>query len=293
MVHDTDRDTPGSPVEHGAGSGVPAMQPGAPREGGRAVWTERELSDLHARDDKADRVRAMFAAIAGKYDFNNRLHSFGNDQRWRAHAVKRAAVREGEVVVDVACGTGDLTERFAAETGASRVLGVDFTHEMLEVARDRLGRRLARADARTGRGVGPAGRVAYVTGDAMALPLKDQCCDVLSIAFGIRNVQDVPGALAEFARVLRPGGRLVILEFDTPRFGPVRWANDFYSGWLMPRTASLIARDRSGAYKYLPKSVGSFLSREALMAEMARAGFSDLRRAGLTFGICACYSGRR
>jgi demethylmenaquinone methyltransferase/2-methoxy-6-polyprenyl-1,4-benzoquinol methylase len=222
----------------------------------------------------------MFAAIAGSYDLNNRLHSFGIDTRWRKHAIRRAQLQSTDVVLDVACGTGDLSEGFA-RAGAKRVLGVDFTPEMLAVAEDRRGRLATRSE-----------KIAYVTGDAQALPVADASVDVISIAFGIRNVQDVALACREFRRVLRPGGRLVVLEFESPRFKPVRWANTLYSGWIMPKTAALIAGDRTGAYAYLPKSVDTFMGPEVLLGHLSDAGFADLQRRGLTFGICACYSGR-
>jgi demethylmenaquinone methyltransferase/2-methoxy-6-polyprenyl-1,4-benzoquinol methylase len=224
----------------------------------------------------------MFGAIAGRYDLNNRLHSFGRDQAWRRHAVRAACVRPGETVVDVACGTGDLTMALA-RSPAARVIGVDFTPAMLEVAR----RKQSRLD--------PAlrGRIDYVAGDAMALPLDDASADVVSIAFGIRNVHDPARAVHEFARVLRPGGRMVILEFDRPDFAPVRWLNSLYSGWLMPRTATLVAGDRSGAYRYLPRSVGTFMTRRELCALLARSGFERVVATPLTFGICACTVGVR
>ena len=244
------------------------------------AWTTDHLRNPHTDPDKPERVRAMFAAIAGKYDLNNRVHSFGIDTRWRKHAIRRAQLRPTDVVLDVACGTGDLCEGFA-KAGAQHVLGVDFTPEMLAVAEDRR----ARLGAQTA-------SIAYVTGDAQALPIADASVDVVSIAFGIRNVQDVGRACREFRRVLRPGGRLVVLEFESPTFAPVRWGNAFYSGWIMPKTAALIARDRAGAYAYLPKSVDTFMGPEELLGHLRAAGFTDMRRKTLTLGICACYSGR-
>lgn len=220
----------------------------------------------------------MFAAIARSYDLNNRLHSFGRDQAWRRFAVRTASVRPGDAIVDVACGTGDLTEAFAASP-AGLVRGIDFTPEMLEIARHKLAR-LA-PGART--------KVAYATGDAQALDLPDACADVVSIAFGIRNVASPARAIGEFARILRRGGRLVILEFDRPTFAPLRWFNDFYCGWVMPRTATLISRDRSGAYRYLPKSVGTFMPRQALCGLLRASGFTEVTAKPLTFGVCVCY----
>lgn len=242
------------------------------------AWRGEELQDLHRRNDKADKVKAMFGAIARRYDLNNRVHSLWRDQAWRRHAVRRARVGAGDHALDVACGTGDLTHALV-RGGAERVVGLDFTPEMLDLARvkrDRL------AEDRSG-------RVEYIEGDAQALPFNDASFDVLTIAFGIRNVQRPEVAVGEFARVLRPGGRLVILEFDRPAFPPMRWFNDFYAGWVMPRTATLISGDTSGAYRYLPKSVGSFMPRRAMLELIGGAGFIEAKADTLTLGICACY----
>ncbi len=258
---------------------------GAETPASGAVWTDADLAaSPHARADKADRVRRMFAAIAGSYDLNNRVHSLGLDQAWRRRAVRAAGVRPGETVLDVACGTGDLTETFARRTGAARVIGLDFTQEMLDVAAEK--RRRLLPDR--------AARIEYVRGDAMDLEqIETASVDVVSIAFGIRNVQEPARAVGEFARVLKPGGRLVVLEFDTPRNPLVRWANNLYSGRIMPWTATLLARDRSGAYRYLPRSVGSFMSRDELARVMEEAGFRGVTARPLTLGIVVLYRGVR
>lgn len=219
----------------------------------------------------------MFAAIAHAYDLNNRLHSMGRDQAWRRAAVKMAAVRPGDVVLDVACGTGDLAMAFE-HAGAGRVIGVDFTPAMLTHANRK------RHDP---------GRVTYHAGDAMRLPLVGASVDVVSIAFGIRNVADPSAALAEFARVLRPGGRLVILEFSQPTNPLIRGVDRLYREKVMPITATWIAGDRSGAYKYLPRSVSTFLDRRAMVDAMQQAGFGEIQQRPLTFGIAVCYVGRR
>lgn len=216
----------------------------------------------------------MFDAIAPSYDLNNRVHSLWRDQAWRRAAVRAARVQAGQDVLDVACGTGDLTQALARRTQAATVTGLDFTPGMLEVARVKQARDQALA------------RIQYIQGDAMALPFADGSFDALTIAFGIRNVQDPAKALGEFRRVLRPGGRLVILEFHRPRNPLVRWFNDVYAGHIMPRTATLLARDKSGAYRYLPKSVGSFMDAEQLRAEVARVGFENATVRPLTMGIC-------
>ena len=185
------------------------LMPSSPTEtppngpSGAPAWSPSELrEDPHDTADKADRVRRMFGAIAPSYDMNNRLHSFWQDQRWRRRGVRLTAPVEGELVVDVACGTGDLSEAFH-DAGVAQVIGVDFTPEMLEVARSR-----AQQSGRT--------RLDYRHGDAMALELESDSADILSIAFGLRNVGQPEKALSEFRRVLRPDGRLLILEFSEP-----------------------------------------------------------------------------
>lgn len=248
------------------------------------AWTEPRLDNPHAEPDKARRVEQMFAAIAPSYDLNNRVHSFWRDQAWRKAAVKRAELKPTDRVLDVACGTGDLTFAFAqalnrlqAESGGSQtVQGVDFTEAMLDVARKKQVSSL---------------NTDFSFGDATALEIEDESFDVVSIAFGIRNVTDPLKALSEFYRVLRPGGRLIILEFTVPTNPVMRLGYDFYCGWLMPKTATLIARDKSGAYKYLPRSVSTFTGKAQLIEAMQQTGFGEVAAKGLTCGIAACYRG--
>lgn len=243
-----------------------------------ALWRADNLANPHAQADKASRVRGMFAAIAPSYDLNNRVHSLWMDQAWRRFAVRRASIKPGDHILDVACGTGDLTQAFA-RSKAAKVTGIDFTPQMLDVARIKQQRQ-----------PGPvAAKLSYMEGDAMALAVPDASADVVSIAFGIRNVQHPDKAISEFFRVLRPGGRLIVLEFDTPRLAIARWLNAWYCGRLMPRTATLISGDRSGAYRYLPASVGAFMTREEMLICMSRAGFQQATATPLTLGICVCY----
>jgi demethylmenaquinone methyltransferase/2-methoxy-6-polyprenyl-1,4-benzoquinol methylase len=245
------------------------------------AWDDKLLRDPHAVADKRSRVQRMFANIAPSYDLNNRLHSLGIDQLWRRKAVELAQVQAGDVIVDVACGTGDLTLKFDAARqrlgGTGRVVGIDFTFEMLPPARRKaLGKRAS---------------ATFAVGDAQLLPLPDASADVISIAFGIRNVANTPAALAEFRRVLKPGGRLVILEFSLPTNPILRGLYNFYFRKILPCTATLISGDKSGAYKYLPESVNTFIGREEMLAMMRAAGFEQAEQHAMTFGVCICYRG--
>jgi demethylmenaquinone methyltransferase/2-methoxy-6-polyprenyl-1,4-benzoquinol methylase len=246
------------------------------------VWSAADLAaDPHRASDKDRRVQRMFAAIAPRYDLNNRVHSLWRDQAWRRRAVRLCRVQPTDHVLDVACGTGDLAAAFAA-AGPARICGVDFTAEMIEIARRKARRR---------RGTGDRLSPEYVLGDAMALPFADASFDIVSIAFGIRNVSDPRRALDELRRVLRAGGRLIVLEFSEPANPVLRLLNGVYCGHIMPLTAALLAGDRTGAYRYLPRSVATFADRRQLVAMMTDAGFDDITQHSMTFGICVGYLG--
>ena len=255
------------------------------------AWNDQLLSNPHAVADKRRRVQKMFAAIAPSYDLNNRLHSLWMDQRWRRKAVRLAELHPLDDVIDVACGTGDLSLAFADGLERARelempredlrgnVVGVDFTFEMLPLAGEKSARqRLPYI-------------IGFLNGDAQALPFRDQSADVVSIAFGIRNVQDVPTALKEFHRVLRPNGRVIILEFSLPTNRLLRALYNFYFRQILPRTATLISGDKTGAYKYLPESVNTFIGREQMVQMMRDAGFERIEQFPMTFGVCVCYRG--
>lgn len=269
------------------------------------AWNDRLLQNPHAAADKRGRVQRMFAAIAPSYDLNNRLHSLWMDEHWRRRTVKLAKLQPGDTVVDVACGTGDLTLKFAAGVHRAinrgqgsghnlvpprdRVFGIDFTYEMLPLARQKAASRPLRGSQKHTY----ADIVQFACGDAAALPLDDQSADVVSIAFGIRNVADPGAALKEFFRVLRPGGRVMVLEFSLPTNLVLRGMYNFYFRKILPRTATLISGDKSGAYKYLPESVNTFIGREQMVGLMADAGFVNVKQYPMTFGVCICYRGEK
>lgn len=260
------------------------------------AWDETLLDDPHTVADKQRRVRDMFAAIARSYDLNNRVHSFGRDQAWRREAVRLSSLRPSDCIVDVACGTGDLAFLFhnalsnarptADSAGQHRdagsVIGIDYTFPMLE----RASLKSPGSSAKLGRNP-----IAWINGDAQHLPLADESADVVSIAFGIRNVQEPKRAIAEFFRVLRPGGRVIILEFSHPTNRLIRWANDLYCTKIMPRTATWISGDKSGAYRYLPTSVRTFIDREGMKQMLRDAGFVDVSEHPMTFGVAVVYRG--
>jgi demethylmenaquinone methyltransferase/2-methoxy-6-polyprenyl-1,4-benzoquinol methylase len=244
------------------------------------AWTDELLRNPHAAADKRARVQNMFAAIAPSYDLNNRLHSMWMDQSWRRKAVKLANLQPDDRVLDVACGTGDLTLGFEkglrkAGSGQPDVVGLDFTYEMLPIARRK--------------SAGSA--ISFINGDALSLPLPPESADVISIAFGIRNVADPAAAIREFYRVLRPDGRLIILEFSLPTNAILRGLYNFYFRKILPRTATLISGDKTGAYKYLPESVNTFTSPKIMQEMMRSAGFAQVETFPMTFGVCLCYRG--
>lgn len=215
----------------------------------------------------------MFGRIAGRYDLLNRVLSAGIDQRWRRRTVEAAGPVDGRVVVDACCGTGDLSLAFA-EAGAT-VVGVDFTPEML---------RIARPEKTLSGGV-------YAQGDAMRLPVQSQAADVVSIAFGLRNVADRRACLADLARVVRPGGIVLVLEFGMPKNRVTGAGYRFYFTRVLPLLGGIVSGDRA-AYRYLPDTVLAWPSADELRDEMSALGLVDCGYRSLTGGIAYLHYGR-
>lgn len=239
------------------------------------VWDRQRLADPHRQPDKALRVRAMFDAIAPTYERVNRWLSLGRDASWRRRAVAMAAVQPTDRVLDVACGTGDFARAFA-QAGPALVVGSDFSARMLALAAAR-----------------PVARARWCRADGTALPFADASFDVVSCAFGIRNFQDLARGLGEFHRVLRSGGRVVILEFSIPSFPLAAGMYRLYFRGILPRLATWISGDRTGAYDYLPQSVETFLDESALRRALADAGFAACVTRRLTAGIVTVYLARK
>ncbi len=237
----------------------------------KKVWTDDRLSDPHGQPDKAARVQAMFDAIAPTYERVNTIMSAGRDRYWRRRAVQLAQTGPDDRVLDIACGTGNFARAFHAARPQA-VVGCDFAANMLALAR-RNGEK----------------QIDWCRCDALDLPFEDATFTITSCAFGVRNFQDLPLGLREMHRVLRPGGRAVILEFSMPRAGPLGRLYLLYFRRVLPRVATIISGDSSGAYRYLPQSVTSFADAAAMSASLHEAGFGRVEHWTLTIGIVTVF----
>ncbi len=228
------------------------------------------------RGDGAESVRDMFSRIAPTYDLLNTMLSLGLDERWRREAAEAAVGGGARRVLDVATGTGRLAFAVKAACPDCAVTGVDFAPPMLDLARE--------AAARRGLDVG------FVEADGTALPFADASFDAVTIGYGLRNFADVDAGLREFRRVLRPGGRLVVLEFPPPPGGPLGRAFRLYFERVLPFVGGVVSGSR-GAYAYLPRTVKAFLDPEGLKDRMAAAGFAEVYYRLQTFGVSAVHVG--
>jgi len=262
------------------------------------AWTPELLQSPHEDADKAPRVRRMFNAIAPRYELVNTLFSAGRDAYWRRRAVELAEVRGDDDVLDIACGTGDFARAFA-EARPRRVVGCDFANQMLIRAASASERPVGAATVRERLGTSGGGPVAcapgsdWVEADALGLPFADGSFSIASCAFGVRNFADLGAGLGEMFRVLRPGGRAVILEFTRPTNALVRCLYELYSNRLIPIAASWVSGDRSGAYRYLPRSVVSFLSADQMCAKLHAVGFVQAAATPLSLGVVTVYIATR
>jgi len=229
------------------------------------------LNALPAPEQKREAVKAMFDRIAPRYDALNRLLSLGLDQHWRRLALETVGLGPGDVLVDVACGTGDLAER-AAACGA-RAVGVDFARAMLGGARAR------------------SRSLPLVQGDAAALPFASGSATVITCGFALRNFTSLPDALAEMGRVLAPGGRLALVEVDRPAARWLRAGHSLYFDRLVPRVGGWLS-DRS-AYAYLPQSTSYLPPEPELRALLTAAGFARVAKRRLLLGSAQILSGVR
>lgn len=233
-------------------------------------------------DKSNDRIKRMFASIAAKYDLMNHLLSLNIDRRWRKRAVQAVMPDGTGPILDLCTGTGDLAlEYWRATGGRFPIVGADFCREMLEVAR--------RKSTALGVGMG----IDWIEADAQALPFPDHHFQLVTIAFGIRNVADTSRGLQEIYRVCKPGGKIGILEFSLPRWAPLHVAYSWYFRTLLPFVGQYLARNDELAYKYLPSSVMEFPQGAAFAEQLQATGFEGVTYKSLTFGIATIYTGRK
>ena len=234
--------------------------------------SSRTASEL----EHAKAVRAMFSGIAARYDLLNHLLSMNIDKRWRKLVRRKLQPilnKADAIVLDVACGTGDLSIELQSNAKAC-VIGTDFCRPMLTVAAEK------------------SGSIPLVEGDAMNLGFADTSFDAVTIAFGLRNLSNFSDGLAEFHRILKPGGKLAVLEFSSPIVPGFSQAFNFYFTRILPRIGGAVSRSR-GAYQYLPDSVSKFPNQARLAALMRETGFDDVEYTNLTGGIAAIHIGTK
>ncbi|MFO0428969.1 MAG: bifunctional demethylmenaquinone methyltransferase/2-methoxy-6-polyprenyl-1,4-benzoquinol methylase UbiE [Planctomyces sp.] len=231
-------------------------------------------------DKTGNRIRQMFGEIAGRYDFMNHFLSAGTDIYWRWQAVRRAAPFNSAPLLDVCTGTGDLAFAFRKKIGPDvSIIGTDFTHGMLRRAEEK------------SQNLNCAGNVAFLEADTLSLPFNDNTFQVVSVAFGLRNVSSTIGGLKEMTRVCQPGGKVLVLEFSIPGNRLFSRVYQWYFRNILPRLGQLLVQNRQAAYEYLPQSVAEFPNGEQLTGLMEEAGLERTSFTPLTGGIATLYLG--
>ncbi len=239
---------------------------------------QNELTAKEAAHAKA--VREMFAGIAGRYDLLNHVLSLNIDKRWRrivADELRPILDDETATVLDVACGTGDLSIELN-KTAKAQIMGTDFCRPMLAFAKSKSERETA--------------SIPYIEGDAMNLPFGDSQFDAVTIAFGLRNLANVPDGLKELHRIIKPGGKVAVLEFSAPIVPGFGYLFNFYFSHILPRIGGAVSGSR-GAYEYLPDSVAKFPNQKKLASLMETTGFEAVKFRNLTGGIAALHLGTK
>ncbi|MEH6548954.1 MAG: bifunctional demethylmenaquinone methyltransferase/2-methoxy-6-polyprenyl-1,4-benzoquinol methylase UbiE [Pseudomonadales bacterium] len=231
------------------------------------------------KDEKASMVAGVFHSVAAKYDIMNDLMSGGIHRVWKRFTIEVSGARPGNKILDIAGGTGDLTAKFSRLVGSQgQVILADINDSMLKVGRDKL------VD------LGLCGNIEYAQANAESLPFADNSFDIVTIAFGLRNVTDKDKALRSMLRVLKPGGRLLILEFSKPGNPIVSKAYDTYSFSLLPKIGKVVANDEE-SYRYLAESIRMHPDQETLKDMMSDAGFAETKYYNLTGGVVALHRG--
>ncbi|MFV0346782.1 MAG: bifunctional demethylmenaquinone methyltransferase/2-methoxy-6-polyprenyl-1,4-benzoquinol methylase UbiE [Bacteroidales bacterium] len=237
-----------------------------------------QVNPYNETQGKTEQVRQMFNNIAGNYDFLNHFLSFGIDVYWRKRAIRKAQPFEDMEALDIATGTGDLAIMLA-KRGAN-VRGIDLSPGMMEKGKEKVAKR------------GLSDKISFDTGDASNLSFADKEFDAITVAFGVRNFEKLEQSLKEMYRVLKPQGRVVILEFSRPQNALVRSLYNFYNFRVLPFFGRLISKDNR-AYEYLPESISQFKSGKDFVMELEKAGFCEASFTPLSCGIVTIYCGER
>ncbi len=236
-------------------------------------------------DKSNDRVRQMFGEIAPRYDRLNHLLSLNIDHYWRWRTVRQVPPTSDAPILDLCTGTGDLAIAYHKRAGrdgfACPIVAADFCRGMLELGGPK------------SRILPEGGRIRFIEADAQRLPLPDDTFQIVSVAFGLRNVEHTDRGLREMVRVCAPGGKVAVLEFSTPQRQPLRALYGWYFRHVLPRIGQLLARNRFDAYSYLPETVGEFPQGDALADRMRTAGLRDVSYRHLTFGVATLYVGTK
>ena len=232
-----------------------------------------------SKASKKAQVTQMFDAISGEYDFLNRIISLGIDIRWRKKLIKMAQKNKIEAALDIATGTGDLAVALT-QTSAQRIVGLDISPGMLALGKEKVDKK------------GLQNTVEMVLGDSEALAFEDNTFDLVTVAFGVRNFENLEKGLEEIFRVLKPEGTLLVLETSVPTRFPFKQFYGFYAGWLMPRMARLLSKDRS-AYDYLAESAAHFPYGTAFNNILSKIGFIKVANHPQTFGVASIYCGTK
>jgi demethylmenaquinone methyltransferase/2-methoxy-6-polyprenyl-1,4-benzoquinol methylase len=232
------------------------------------------MTKLPQKEEKSEYVLNMFNRIAKQYDLMNDLMTGGLHRLWKQQVIKQLNIKDNEQVLDLCCGTGDLTVMMADHNSSIFVTGLDFSEQMLEFARTRKSK---------------LGNVTFLQGDAMKLPFEDNCFDKITISFGLRNVTDYEACLREVFRVCKTSGKLVILDLSHPT-GFWDKASQFYRFQLLPTLGKIIANDKN-AYAYLPNSISNYPNQENLASLMQKASWQQVNYTNLFGGVIAIHEG--
>jgi demethylmenaquinone methyltransferase/2-methoxy-6-polyprenyl-1,4-benzoquinol methylase len=236
-----------------------------------------EVKPYQEETGKKEQIEKMFDSISGRYDFLNRFLSLGIDIYWRKLMVNRLKAMKPKTILDIATGTADVAIAMR-KIGPEKIVGLDLSEGMLEIGREKVSKK------------GLGNLIQLVKGDSEHLPYSENAFEAVTVAFGVRNFENLLKGLSEMNRVLKPGGKVVILEFSRPRIFPVKQLYDFYFRYFCPWWGRMISKDDS-AYRYLYESVNAFPEGESFLEVAKQAGFREIKAERVTFGIVSLYTG--